>query len=49
MTSDDDLFTVIRTELFTAVLGDIGDANGVTRQFLPPAIRALHPDMMVVG
>ena len=49
MTSDDDLFGIIRTRLFTAVLGDVMDAAGLTRQFLPPAIRALQPDMMVVG
>ena len=49
MTSDDDLFGIIRTRLFTAVLGDVMDAAGLTRQFLPPAIRALQPDMTVVG
>ena len=49
MTSDDDLFGIIRTRLFTAVLGDVMDAAGLTRQFLPPAIRALQPDMIVVG
>jgi regulator of RNase E activity RraA len=43
------LFATIRERLFTAVLGDVMDAEGLTRQFLPPEIRALHPDMIVVG
>jgi regulator of RNase E activity RraA len=40
---------VIRTKLFTAVLGDVMDTRGLTRQFLPPEIRALDPDMVVAG
>src|SRR4051812_7046568 len=40
---------LIRTKLFTAVLGDVMDARGLTRQFLPPEIRALDPDMMIAG
>jgi regulator of RNase E activity RraA len=43
------LFKTVRQKLFTAVLGDVMDAGGLTRQFLPPEIRALHPDMVVVG
>ena len=34
--TDADLFALIRTKLFTAVLGDVMDANGLTAQFLPP-------------
>lgn len=49
MTTDAALFDIIRTRLFTAVLGDVMDANGLTRQFLPPTIRALRPDLTVVG
>jgi regulator of RNase E activity RraA len=49
MMNDADLFSIIRERLFTAVIGDVMDAQGLTRQFLPPAIRALDPNMMVVG
>ncbi len=50
MASDDDtLFRTVRERLFTAVIGDVMDAAGLTRQFLPHAIRALRPDMVVVG
>lgn len=47
--SDESLFTTIRERLFTAVIGDVMDAAGLTRQFLPPEIRALTPDAMLVG
>src|SRR3954447_7108117 len=43
------LFATVRDKLFTAVLGDVMDANGLTRQFLPPEIRALSPEMIAVG
>jgi len=49
MSDDAQLFTSIRERLFTAVIGDVMDSEGLTRQFLPPAIRALAPDMVVVG
>ena len=32
-----------------AVIGDVMDAAGLTRQFLPPHVRPLDPDMVVVG
>ncbi|EWY39622.1 demethylmenaquinone methyltransferase [Skermanella stibiiresistens SB22] len=35
--------------MFTAVIGDVMDTRGLTRQFLPPEIRALDPDMMIAG
>lgn len=47
--TDDELFSVVRETLFTSVIGDVMDAAGLTRQFLPPHIRALHPDMVMVG
>lgn len=47
--NDAALFRTVREKLFTAVIGDVMDASGLTRQFLPPEIRALHPDMVVVG
>ena len=49
MDQDDALFDIIRAQLFTAVLGDVMDSAGLTRQFLPPEIRALDPDAVLVG
>lgn len=49
MEGDAELFATIRARLFTAVIGDVMDAAGLTRQFLPPEIRALRPEMVVVG
>lgn len=46
---DKTLFALIKEELYTAVIGDIMDKLGYTRQFLPPRIRPLHNDMYVVG
>ena len=48
-TSDADLFALARRELFTAVVGDVMDVLGLTRQFLPPAIQPLRDDMVVLG
>lgn len=39
----------IKTELFTAVVGDVMDTLGLTKQFLPPQIKPLDDDMVVVG
>jgi regulator of RNase E activity RraA len=47
--SDNELFTTIQRELFTAVVGDIMDKLGLIHQFLPPVIRPLHPDRAVAG
>jgi regulator of RNase E activity RraA len=47
--NDDELFALMRQELFTAVVGDVMDVGGLTHQFLPPAIKPLQPDMVVVG
>ena len=46
---EEPLFQRIRSELFSAVLGDVMDEIGLTRQFLPPAIRALVPDTVIAG
>ncbi|HZO90465.1 MAG TPA: RraA family protein [Chthonomonadaceae bacterium] len=48
-TSDAELFDLARRELFTAVVGDVMDRLGLLRQFLPPRIRPLHEDMVVIG
>jgi 4-hydroxy-4-methyl-2-oxoglutarate aldolase len=47
--SDVELFQAARESLFTAVLGDILDALGFLHQFLPPHIKPLRQDMVVVG
>ncbi len=39
----------IKTELFTAVVGDVMDKLGLTKQFLPVQIKPLDYDMVVVG
>lgn len=38
-----------RRELFTAVVGDVMDKLGFLHQFLPPRIRPLRDDMVVIG
>src|SRR5437762_2776201 len=48
-TTDDELFRMVRQELFTCVVGDVMDKFELQHQFLPPQIRALREDMIVVG
>ena len=43
------LFETIRRRLFTAVIGDVMDTAGLTRQFLPPELRPLTPETIIVG
>lgn len=47
--SDEELFVLLRAELFTAVVGDVMDTLGLQHQFLPAAIRPLRQEMVVVG
>ena len=47
--TDADLFAIARRELFTAVVGDVMDKLGLLHQFLPPQIRPLREDMVVIG
>ncbi len=47
--NDDELFRLVRERLFPAAVGDILDTMGLLHQFLPPAIRPLRPDMVVLG
>ncbi|MGA7412599.1 MAG: RraA family protein, partial [Bryobacteraceae bacterium] len=49
MQNDTHLFATIREKLFTAVVGDVMDSLGLLQQFLPPEIRPLRDDMIVVG
>jgi 4-hydroxy-4-methyl-2-oxoglutarate aldolase len=46
---DTELFAAMQRELYTAVVGDILDTLGRRRQFLPPQIRPLTPEMVVAG
>lgn len=46
---DTELFALMRRELFSAVIGDILDGLGYRHQFLPPQVRPLRPDMVLVG
>lgn len=47
--TDEELFAIIRKELFSCVVGDVMDKMGLQHQFLPPQIHALRPDMILVG
>ncbi|MFZ4814795.1 MAG: RraA family protein [Phototrophicaceae bacterium] len=47
--NDDELFHLMKTELFSAVIGDVLDKMGLLHQFLPPHIKALQDDMIVAG
>lgn len=47
--TDDEMFSTIRQELFTCVVGDVMDKMGLQHQFLPPQIAALRSDMVVIG
>lgn len=47
--NDDELITLIKSELYTSVIGDITDQLGYLHQFLPPQIRQLRTGMVLVG
>ena len=47
--TDDELFTIVKKELFTCVVGDVMDKMHLQHQFLPPQIRPLRQDMVVIG
>ncbi len=47
--NDDELFAIVRRELYTAVVGDIMDKLDCLHQFLSPKIRPLAPSMFVIG
>lgn len=47
--TDDELFSIVKSELYTAVVGDIMDKMGLLHQFLSPKIQPLREDMFVVG
>lgn len=48
-TNDDELFSLMREQLYSAVIGDIMDQQGHMQQFCPPQICPLRDDMLVAG
>jgi 4-hydroxy-4-methyl-2-oxoglutarate aldolase len=47
--NDNDLFQVMRAELYTPLVGDILDALGRYHQFLPQPVQPLRESMIVIG
>jgi 4-hydroxy-4-methyl-2-oxoglutarate aldolase len=47
--NDQDLFALMKRELFTAVVGDVMDKMGFLHQFLPPDIGPLRDDLVLAG
>jgi regulator of RNase E activity RraA len=45
----EDILETMRRELFSAVVGDVLDAAGMTQQFLPPEIRPMDEQAVMVG
>ena len=46
---DNELFSIARKELFTALVGDSLDKMGLLHQFLPQGVKPLAPGMTVIG
>ncbi|KAA9034371.1 RraA family protein [Ginsengibacter hankyongi] len=47
--TDQELFGIVRKELYTAVVGDVMDKLGLLHQFLPPQIQPLQSNMLLAG
>ena len=47
--NDDQLFKLMKSQLFSAVIGDVMDQVGLLHQFIPPQIQPLQIDMVVAG
>lgn len=47
--NDNELFDLVRSTLYTPVVGDILDSFGQFHQFLPQAIQPMREEMVVVG
>lgn len=48
-TNDKELFFLAKQELFPALVGDVLDKLGYLHQFLPPGLKPIRPDMVVIG
>lgn len=46
---DGELFSLMKRELFSAVIGDVMDTIGLRNQFLPPLVQPIRTDMLVAG
>ena len=49
MRNDDQLFQLMKTQLFSAVIGDVMDKLGFINQFLSPKIQPLRENMLIAG
>ena len=49
MQNDDQLFQLMKTQLFSAVIGDVMDKLGFLNQFLSPKIQPLREHMLIAG
>lgn len=47
--NDDELFSIMKKDLYSSVIGDILDNKGYIHQFLPQRIQPLDLDMVVAG
>jgi regulator of RNase E activity RraA len=47
--NDDELFEIAKKELFVALLGDVLDKLGYQHQFLPPTIKPVNTNMVLIG
>lgn len=47
--NDDELFRLMQTELYTAIVGDVMDTLGRRHQFLPARCRPIREGMIVAG
>jgi len=47
--TDDELFAIAKKELFVALVGDVLDKLGFQHQFLPPVIKPLQDNFIVIG
>lgn len=47
--NDKELFIQIKEELYSALIGDVMDTAGLTHQCLPPQIKPLQNDMIIIG
>ncbi len=47
--NDNELFKIMKSELYTAVIGDILDKMGYYHQFLPSKVQPMEDNMVVAG
>ena len=47
--NDKELFAIAKNELFVALVGDVLDKLGFQHQFLPPEIKPLNNDYVMIG